>query len=84
MEEIYKRYWVRHLRIIGILLVVWFVASFGFGIILADYLDQFRFMGFGVGFWCAQQGAMYIFVVIIFVYVWLSNRLDREFGVDEK
>lgn len=84
MEELYKRYWVRHLRIIAVLMVVWFTVSFGFGILLADYLDQFRFMGFGLGFWFAQQGAMYIFVLLIFVYVWLSNRLDREFGVDEK
>lgn len=62
---------------------VWFVASFVLGIILADTLDQFRVGGFGLGFWFAQQGSMYVFVGIIFLYVFLTNRLDREFGVSE-
>lgn len=83
-HSVHSTYWKRHLRIIVTCLVVWFVVSFGFGIILADWLDQFRVGGFGLGFWFAQQGAMYVFVVIIFVYVWLTNRLDREFDVDEK
>lgn len=80
----HQDYWKRHLRIIGVLLAIWFIVSFGFGIVLVDYLDQFRFGGFGLGFWFAQQGAMYVFVVLIFVYVVLTNRLDREFDVDEK
>ena len=83
-HSLHSIYWKRHLRIIATCLVVWFVVSFGFGIILADWLDQFRVGGFGLGFWFAQQGSMYVFVVIIFVYVWLTNRLDREFDVDEK
>ncbi|MCH8495610.1 MAG: DUF4212 domain-containing protein [Balneolales bacterium] len=83
MKEIYKQYWTRHLRILSVLLVIWFTASFVLGIILVDYLDQFRFMGFGLGFWFAQQGSMYIFVLIIFAYVYLSNKLDHEFGVSE-
>ncbi len=83
MDEIYRKYWVRHLRIIGILLVIWFVVSFGFGIIFVDQLDAIRIGGFGLGFWFAQQGSMYVFVVLIFVYVFLTNRLDREFGVQE-
>lgn len=83
-HSLHNTYWKRHLRIIVTCLVVWFVVSFGFGIILADWLDQFRVGGFGLGFWFAQQGSMYVFVVIIFVYVWLTNRLDREFDVDEK
>ncbi len=83
-ENHFKAYWVRQLRIIGVLLVIWFVSSFVFGILLADWLDTYRIGGFGLGFWFAQQGSMYIFVVIIFAYVWLTNRLDREFDVDEK
>lgn len=84
LQEQHKRYWIRHLRIIGSLLVVWFVVSFGFGIIFADALDSIRVGGFGLGFWFAQQGSMFIFVILIFVYVFLSNRLDREFDVDEQ
>lgn len=83
MKDVYKKYWIRHLRIIGVLMLVWFVASFVLGIILADTLDQFRVGGFGLGFWFAQQGSMYVFVGIIFLYVFLTNRLDREFGVSE-
>lgn len=83
MEEVYRKYWVRHLRIIAILLIIWFVVSFGAGIVFADALDNIRIGGFSLGFWFAQQGAMYVFVVLIFVYVYLINRLDREFGVRE-
>jgi putative solute:sodium symporter small subunit len=83
MKDVYKKYWMRHLRIIGILMLVWFVVSFVLGVILADSLDQFRVAGFGLGFWFAQQGSMYVFVGIIFLYVFLTNRLDREFGVSE-
>jgi putative solute:sodium symporter small subunit len=84
LQDKHNRYWVRHLRIIGSLLVIWFVVSFGFGIIFADALDTIRAGGFGLGFWFAQQGSMFVFVILIFVYVFLSNRLDREFDVDEQ
>ncbi|KPP98403.1 MAG: putative solute:sodium symporter small subunit [Bacteroidetes bacterium HLUCCA01] len=83
MKEVYAQYWKRHLRIIGVLLVIWFLVSYGFGIVFADQLDAIRIGGFGLGFWFAQQGSMYVFVIIIFVYVFLMNRLDREFGVEE-
>ena len=78
-------YWRTNVRYVGLLLVVWFVVSYGFGIIFAEALDQFRIpgTGFPVGFWFAQQGSIYVFVVLIFVYVVLMNRLDREFGPDE-
>jgi putative solute:sodium symporter small subunit len=68
-----------------VLIAVWFVVSYGFGIIFADALNAYRVPGTGlpVGFWFAQQGAIYVFVILIFVYVWLMNRLDREFEVDE-
>ncbi|TVQ10942.1 MAG: DUF4212 domain-containing protein [Balneolaceae bacterium] len=83
MKEIYKVYWRRHLSIIAVLLLIWFTVSFLFGILLVDELDTIRIGGFGLGFWFAQQGSMYVFVVLIFVYVWMMGRLDREFGVSE-
>ena len=79
-----KEYWRRNVRILFILLSIWFVVSFVFGILLVDELNQVRiFGGFKLGFWFAQQGSIYAFVLIIFVYVWLMNRLDREFDVHE-
>lgn len=84
LQDKHNRYWVRHLRIIGSLLAVWFTVSFGFGIIFANTLDTIRVGGFGLGFWFAQQGSMFVFVLLIFVYVYLSNRLDREFDVYEQ
>jgi putative solute:sodium symporter small subunit len=78
-------YWRRNIRYLGLLLAVWFTVSFGFGIVLAEPLNRFTVpgTGFPLGFWFAQQGSIYVFVVLIFVYVWLMNRLDREFDVDE-
>ena len=58
-------------------MAVWFVVSFGFGILLSDWLDQFRIGGFKLGFWFAQQGSIYVFIILIFVYVYLMNRLDK-------
>lgn len=77
-------YWKRNVRLLLSLLVVWFVVSYGFGIILADFLNQFYLGGFPLGFWFAQQGSIYTFVVLIFIYVWRMNKLDREFDVDEE
>lgn len=76
-------YWQANLRILAGLLAIWFVVSFGFGILLADWLDQFRVAGFKLGFFFAQQGSIYVFVVLIFVYVRLMNRLDRQHDVHE-
>ena len=80
----YRRYWRRNLRYLALLLSVWFLVSYGFGILLADRLDAIRLGGFGLGFWFAQQGAIYVFVILIFVYVWLMNRLDREHDLHEE
>ena len=77
-------YWRANVTLIIKLLVVWFVVSYGFGILLADFLDQFVVFGFKLGFWFAQQGSIYVFVALIFVYVSRMNRLDREFGVGEE
>ena len=76
-------YWKAKLRFLSILLVVWFVVSYGCGILLADTLDQVRIGGFKLGFWFAQQGSMYVFVLIIFLYAWRLNRMDREYDVHE-
>jgi putative solute:sodium symporter small subunit len=77
-------YWKSNLRIVSSLLLVWFVASFGFGIIFSDMLDQIKVGGFKLGFWFAQQGSIYIFVLIIFIYVWLMKRLDKRLSEKEK
>ena len=83
-NESRNQYWRRNLRYLGVLLAVWFAVSYGFGILLVDELDTIRIGGFKLGFWFAQQGAIYVFVVLIFVYVFLMNRLDKEFNVDEQ
>ena len=77
-------YWRANLRIIAGLLAVWFTVSFGFGILLVERLNQISFFGFKLGFWWAQQGAIFVFVVLIFVYVRLIQNLDRRFGVSDE
>jgi len=86
MPESKKRqqYWKANLKYLTVLLSIWLFVSIGCSIVFADFLDQFRLGGFKLGFWFAQQGSMYVFVILIFVYVYLMNRLDREYGVDEK
>jgi putative solute:sodium symporter small subunit len=78
-----KAYWGRNLKIVLQLLAVWFIVSYGFGILMHDWLDNFQFFGFKLGFWFAQQGSIYVFVVLIFVYVRIMNKLDREHDVHE-
>jgi len=77
-------YWRTNVRYLIGLLVVWFLVSYGAGIIFAPALNEFTIGGFPLGFWFAQQGSIYVFVVLIFVYVYLMNRLDRKYDVDEK
>jgi putative solute:sodium symporter small subunit len=74
-----KDYWRKNLKYLIILLTIWFTVSFGFGVILVDQLNTFQFFGFKLGFWFAQQGSIYVFVVLIFVYIYLMNRLDKNF-----
>ncbi|MFD2245951.1 DUF4212 domain-containing protein [Pontibacter ruber] len=78
-----QEYWQRNVRILFTLLGLWFAVSYLFGILLVDQLNSIQFGGFKLGFWFAQQGAIYFFVLIIFIYVWLMNKLDREFDVHE-
>ena len=77
-------YWRTNIKYVCILLLIWFSVSYGGGILLADWLNQFKFAGFPLGFWVAQQGAIYVFVILIFVYVFLMNRLDAKHGVAEE
>lgn len=78
-----QQYWRTNLKYLAVLLSIWFVVSYGFGILLVDQLDTIRIGGFRLGFWFAQQGSIYVFVVLIFVYVRLMNRLDKRYDVDE-
>jgi putative solute:sodium symporter small subunit len=73
------QYWKKNIQIVSILLVFWFLASFGFGIIFANNLDEITFFGFKLGFWFAQQGSILIFVAIIFIYIRSMKKLDQEF-----
>lgn len=76
-------YWQANLRLLASLLAVWFVVSFGFGIILEDALNAIPFFGFKLGFWFAQQGSIYVFVALIFIYAKKMKQLDKEHDVHD-
>jgi len=80
-----ERYWLTNVRYLFSLLAVWFLVSYVFGILLVDVLNQVRLpgSGFPLGFWFAQQGSIYVFLALIWIYVRLMNDLDRKFGVRE-
>lgn len=78
-----QRYWKANLRLVLGCLVVWFVVSYLFGILLVDLLNTIQIGGYKLGFWFAQQGSIYVFVVLIFFYASRMNKLDREFNVHE-
>lgn len=79
----HKKYWKTNLRYLAILLSVWFLVSFVFGILLVDQLNTIRIGGFKMGFWFAQQGSIYVFVILIFVYIQLMNRLDKKHNLND-
>ena len=79
----HKKYWKTNLRYLAILLSVWFLVSFVFGILLVDQLNTIRIGGFKMGFWVAQQGSIYVFVILIFVYIQLMNRLDKKHNLND-
>lgn len=81
-KENAKVYWKENIRYVLILLSIWFAVSYGAGILFKDVLNNFKIGGFKVGFWFAQQGSMYVFVILIFVYVRLMNKLDKKYGYD--
>lgn len=78
-----KKYWKENLKYLGILLTIWFLVSFVFGILLVEQLNTIRLGGFKLGFWFAQQGSIYVFVILIFVYVKLMNKLDKKYNLDK-
>ena len=75
-------YWKTNLKYLAILLTIWFVVSYGFGIILVDELNTIRMGGFKLGCWFAQQGSIYVFTILIFVYIRLMNKLDKKYNLD--
>lgn len=77
-------YWRANLRLMAILLSIWFAVSFVAGILLVDVLNEIRFFGFKLGFFFAQQGAIYVFVLLIFYYAWRMDKLEREYDVNEE
>ncbi|WP_298320431.1 DUF4212 domain-containing protein [uncultured Aquimarina sp.] len=78
-----KAYWKENVKYLFILLAIWFAVSYGAGILLKDALNNIRLGGFRLGFWFAQQGSIYVFVILIFVYVRLMNKLDKKYGYDK-
>lgn len=79
-----RAYWRANLKLLMTLLVIWFVCSYGFGILLVDVLNKIHIAGFPLGFWFAQQGSIYVFLVLIFVYASRMNKLDRQYGMREE
>jgi len=84
IEQQRKAYWRANLKLVALCLSIWFVVSFVCGIILLDQLNTISLGGYKLGFWFAQQGSIYVFVVLIFFYAWRMNKLDKKFDVDEK
>ena len=82
-EQTSKKYWKTNLKYLVILLSIWFAVSYGAGILFKEILDQLYLGGFPLGFWFAQQGSIYVFVILIFVYVYLMNKLDKKHGYDD-
>ena len=81
-DALARTYWRHNLRLLALLLAIWASASFGAGILFADALDRWRLFGYPLGFFMAQQGAIYVFVVLVFVYAWRMDRLERALGLD--
>jgi putative solute:sodium symporter small subunit len=78
-----QKYWKTNLKYLAILLSIWFIVSYGFGILLVEPLNTIRLGGFKLGFWFAQQGSIYVFVILIFVYIRLMNKLDKKFKLED-
>lgn len=79
-----EQYWRTNLRLMTVLLTVWFIVSFGFSILLVEQLNNFTILGVPMGFWWAQQGSIITFVILIGIYVWRMDRLDDEYGVSDR
>ena len=79
----HRAYWRANLRLIAVLLTIWALVSYVFGILLVEQLNAWKIGDLPLGFWFAQQGAIYVFVLLIFIYAWQMDKLDRKHGVDE-
>jgi putative solute:sodium symporter small subunit len=82
-KEKARAYWKQNLKYLSLLLSIWFLVSYVFGILLVDQLNTIKFAGFKLGFWFAQQGSIYTFVILIFIYIHLMNRLDKKFKLED-
>ncbi|MBO78008.1 MAG: hypothetical protein CMQ22_00375 [Gammaproteobacteria bacterium] len=78
-----QAYWKANIRLMLVLLAIWFTVSFGFGILLVEQLNEIPFFGFKLGFWWAQQGSIYVFIGLIFFYTYKMKKIDRQFGVSD-
>ncbi len=83
LDKSAKAYWAANVRLLSMCLVIWFIVSFGFGILLVDQLNTIQLGGYKLGFWFAQQGSIYVFVALIFFYAWRMGQIDRQFDVHE-
>lgn len=84
MSDNAQAYWKENLRLLKICLVIWFIVSYGFGILLVEPLNAIQLGGYKLGFWFAQQGSIYVFILLIFFYAVSMGRLDRKYGFDEQ
>jgi len=84
MDQSGKAYWYAVLTLVAQVLVVWFIVSYGCGILFADALNSITLGGYPLGFWFAQQGSMYVFVALIFIYAWRMGKIDEKFDVHEQ
>lgn len=81
-KEVKAAYWRENLRLILILLSIWAFVSFGCSILFVDWLDQFRFLGFKLGFWMAQQGSIFTFVILIYIYIYQMKKIENKYKLD--
>ena len=83
MNKNHKKYWKENLKYLAILLSIWFIVSYGFGIIWVEELNSIKLGGFKLGFWFAQQGSIYVFVLLILAYIRIMNKLDKKYNFDK-
>ncbi len=83
-KELAQAYWRENLKLMLVLSIIWFVVSYGCGVLLVDVLNGIRLGGYKLGFWFAQQGSIYVFVILTFVYAKKMGDLDRKYGVDDE
>ncbi|MEO8248485.1 MAG: DUF4212 domain-containing protein [Burkholderiales bacterium] len=83
LDKTSQAYWSAVIGLLTRILIVWFLVSFGAGILFAEWLNQFHLGGYPLGFWFAQQGSIYIFIILIFYYGWRMGEIDKRFDVHE-